>query len=83
MTQIPLYIGNGVTLSPINAEGRVLSKYVRIVADEGKAITNGQVICAIKDILISDLDKWQDCESVEPDDLEDAEALEILLGGVE
>lgn len=81
MIQIPLYTGNGVSLSPINAEGRTLSQYVRIVADEGKAITNGRVVCNAKDILISDLDKWQDCESVESDDLEDAEALDILLGG--
>ena len=62
MTILPLYTGNGISLSPQNADGRVLSNYVRLVADENKAITNGTTITSCVDVLNSDIDKWSDCE---------------------
>ena len=62
MKQIILYTGNGVSLSPINAEGRKVSKYIRLVAEENKAITNGAVITVCVDVLATDIDSWHDCE---------------------
>lgn len=65
MTILSLYTGNGVSLSPKNAEGRTLSNYVRLVADEDKAITNGSQITSCVDVLSSDVDNWSDCELIE------------------
>lgn len=41
MIQKTLYTGNGASLSPVYAEGRTESKYIRLIAEEGKAITDG------------------------------------------
>lgn len=57
-----LYTGNGVSLSPKFEDGRTLSDYVRLVADEEKAITNGERIAICVDVLITDVDLWSDCE---------------------
>lgn len=62
MTQKPLYTGGGVSLSPLNAEGRRLSKYVRLIADDGKAITNGVVVTTCTDVLTENVTSWADCE---------------------
>lgn len=60
---IPLYTGNGVSLSPIEAEGRKLSAYVRLVAEEDMAITNGSRITTCADVLATDVSNWTDCEA--------------------
>ena len=57
-----LYSGNGVSLSPKCEEGRILSNYVRLVADEEKAITDGARIVACVDVLNADVENWIDCE---------------------
>lgn len=62
MIQKQLYTGNGVSLSPVNAEGRTLSKYVRLVAEDGMAITNGTAVSPCVDVLAEDASKWVDCE---------------------
>ena len=62
MIQKPLYTGNGVSLSPVWAEGRTESRYVRLIADEDRAITNGETVTVCVDVLKSDVDKWVDCE---------------------
>lgn len=62
MKILPLYTGNGVSLSPHNAEGRFISNYVRLVAEKEKAITNGEIITDCIDILTDDISKWTDCE---------------------
>ena len=62
MIQKTLYTGNGVSLSPIWAEGRTESSYVRLIADEGMAITNGDIITVCVDVLKTETDKWADCD---------------------
>lgn len=62
MKIVLLYTGNGVSLSPHNAEGRFISNYVRLIAEEEKAITNGEIITDCIDILTDDISKWTDCE---------------------
>lgn len=57
-----LYTGNGVSLSPKFEEGRTLSNYVRLVADENMAITDGTRILTCVDVLNSDVENWHDCE---------------------
>lgn len=68
MTKVTLYSGAGVSLSPINAEGRSVSKYVRLVADDGKAITNGSVVTACADVLAESVSEWTDCEMIDTDE---------------
>lgn len=83
MTEIILYTGGGVSLSPINAEGRRVSGYVRLVADEGKVLKKGDIISTCVDTMASDVPNWTEIDeppAPEPD-LDDAEALSILLGG--
>ena len=82
MTQITLYTGGGVSLSPVYAEGRMESSYVRLVADDGMMLKKGEQYAACVDVLKSDFANWSEVEYEEPEaDLDDSEALEILLGG--
>lgn len=74
MKQIILYTGGGVSLSPIPAEGRTLSKYVRLIADEGRAITNGEAVTTCVDTLTPEV--WTDCDM--PTDEEELTAEEAL-----
>lgn len=62
MIRIPLYTGGGVSLSPQNGEGRRVSEYMRLVADEGKGITNGTIITICADVRQDMTDSWTDCE---------------------
>ena len=86
MTRIILYTGSGVTFSPVYAEGRVESNYVRLVADDGKAMTDGSIITDCVDVLKTGTASWTEIdapEPVEPETVEDkAEAYDILIGGV-
>ena len=63
MITMKLYTGNGVSLSPINTEGRKLSAYVRLVAEDGMAITNGSRVTTCADVLAIDASNWKDCEA--------------------
>ena len=72
MKQVSLYTGNGVSLSPIPAEGRTESRYVRLIADEGMAITNGETVTVCVDVLAEDAQNWRDCEMPEAEDPEEA-----------
>jgi hypothetical protein len=74
MKQVILYTGNGVSLSPVFAEGRTKSKYIRLVAEEEKAITNGVVTTICVDVLETDIDKWTDCALPEEEEVEATEA---------
>ena len=53
MQIIPLYKyireGGGVTVSPIKPESAEYSAMFRIVADEGEAITNGDIVTSCID----------------------------------
>lgn len=77
MIQKPLYTGNGVSLSPVNAEGRTLSKYVRLIADDNMAITNGVTVSTCVDVLAEDVAKWTDCE-LPPEETEEAAEADYL-----
>ena len=83
MTTITLYTGGGVSLSPVYAEGHTESAYVRLVAGEGKTLQKGEIISDCVDVLASDAPNWAEIDAPpDPDpDLDDAEALSILLGG--
>lgn len=65
MRQIPLYSGNGVSLSP-NGEGRTLSAYVRLVADEGMILKNGERETAVVDVLATTVAEWREIPDGEP-----------------
>lgn len=61
MIQKTLYTGNGVSLSPVYEEGRTESKYIRLIADDGMAITNGNTVTVCVDVLKTDAHLWTDC----------------------
>lgn len=50
MTRITLYTGGGVSLSPQPGEGRSVSTYVRLLADDGMGITNGVRVTTAIDV---------------------------------
>ena len=58
-----LYTGGGVSLSPVPAEGRTLSTYVRLIADDGRAITDGSTVTVCVDTTRPEL--WTDCDAPE------------------
>ena len=75
MTIMKLYTGGGVSLSPQDGEGRTESDFVRLVADDGKGITDGNTITTCVDTKTPEA--WTDCDAPdEPiDEQEQAEAL--------
>ncbi|MBO4543242.1 MAG: hypothetical protein J5725_08700 [Bacteroidales bacterium] len=84
MRTITLYTGGGVSLSPVYADGRTVSNYVRLVADDGKMLTNGERELFCADVLAADVGNWTEIAApIEDDDIPDDEALSILLGGEE
>lgn len=68
MRTMTLYTGGGVSLSPVWSEGRTISGYVRLVAEEGKAITNGSFVTACVDVPARDAANWVDCDAAEPEE---------------
>lgn len=83
MTTITLYTGGGVSLSPIYEEGRTQSSYVRLVADEGKALQNGEIVTTCIDVPLSDVGNWTEINEPEPPEPDPTpeELLNILTGG--
>lgn len=59
MTKMTLYTGGGVSYSPEYAEGRTVSDYVRLVADDGMGITDGIVTVTVIDT--NEPEQWTDC----------------------
>lgn len=81
MTTITLYTGGGVSFSPVYAEGRSVSAYVRLVADDGKVLQNGDIIATCADVPSAEVGNWAEIDApVADDDLTPEEALSILLG---
>lgn len=81
MTTITLYTGGGISLSPVYSDGRMISAYVRLVADEGKAVTDGDVTTDCIDILATDVPNWTEIDApIADEDLPPEEALAILMG---
>lgn len=86
MKTVTLYTGGGVSLSPVYAEGRRKSAYVRLFADEGKALQKGEVITTCVDVLASAVSDWAEIDyapSEEPTVEDKAEAYDILMGVTE
>lgn len=82
MMQMVLYTGNGASLTPIAAEGRDTSVYVRLVADDGKVLQNGDTVTQCIDVLAKDVGNWIEIDEPEPEEESTAEeVLNILLGG--
>lgn len=90
MRQITLYTGDGVSLSPQNGEGRTVSQYTRLIADDGKAITNGSIVTICIDVPNAEIVNWSDCDlsalddeisdTPEQSEMEDMVAALTLLG---
>ena len=56
--------------------------YVRLIADEGKVLTNGTNEWNCVDVLPEDVGKWSEIDAPATDEpISDAEALEIITGG--
>lgn len=81
MTKITLYTGGGVSLSPVYAEGRAESNYVRLIANEGMMLQKDEQTAECVDVLKTDVANWSEVEFADDPDLDDSEALSILLGG--
>lgn len=66
-----LYSGNGVSYSPEFSEGMREADKVRLIADEGKVITNGIITLTCKDVTPEEVNNWSDCELIEdfPEDI--------------
>ncbi len=83
MNKINLYTGGGISLSPFDGEDRVLSSVVRLVADEGRGITDGQTVTTSIDTRNPDV--WIDCDLPEETPAEEEpsaeELLDIIMGG--
>lgn len=65
MTQIKYYryLGNnGVIETPIELPGVYHTNFLRIVADEGKILTDGEIKVYSINISENDLDKWTEVD---------------------
>ena len=81
MTRITLYTGAGVSLSPTYAEGRIVSSYIRLVADGDKALQKGEIVCSCVDVLAADANEWTEIDApIDEDEISDEEAFNILMG---
>ena len=71
MKIVKLYTGGGVSYSPLYADGRTESDFVRLVADDGMGITDGIVVTTVIDT--NDPERWADCAApVDPDPQDEA-----------
>ena len=86
MRIVTLYTGGGVSLSPTQREGSVEADYVRLVAEDGYAIINGEYVDDVIDVRKSDVQNWHDCEKPptppEPEPEASAEEIVDILTGV-
>ena len=78
MITMKLYTGSGVSLSPVNAQGRKLSQYVRLVAEEGMAITNGVAVSTCADVPAAETGNWTDCEAPFEEEATEADYIAAL-----
>ena len=62
MRKETLYTGNGVYFTIRKAEGMTEADFVRLTAEEGKAITNGEDITTTADVPKEHTAMWTDCE---------------------
>lgn len=86
MQIVPLYryqrADGGVTTSPVMPEGTEYTMKYRIIADEGKAVTDGTVTAACVDA--DSLEGWTEIDAPAEDEADEdaqyAEAGRILMG---
>lgn len=73
----------GVTVSPEQPdEGTAYELRYRLIADEGRSLTNGEIFTQCTDTATPDA--WQEvADGDDEDELSDAAALNILLGGAD
>ena len=55
----------GYTVSPVKPEGTAFTKRYRLIADEGMAITDGEIVTEVIDV--KSYAGWRDCEKPEPE----------------
>ncbi len=68
--------GGGYTVSPVKPpEGKDFWRRYRLIAEEGKAITNGEIVTQVIDV--SSYAGWKDC------DLPPEEAEELIDEGIQ
>ena len=70
MQTIQLYNFNrpdgGMTVTPVRpSEAGFRTDYVRLVADDGKAITDGKIVACCIDVRADDAGGWTDCDGPE------------------
>lgn len=54
----------GMTVSPdaIEVGAEDAKVRCRLIADEGMAITNGEIVATVIDVDLTDVGRWTDCE---------------------
>ena len=72
-----LYSGNGVSLSLKFEEGRTLADYVRLVADENMAITDGKRVVTCVDVLSVRASEWVEITAEEAETLQKQREVEM------
>lgn len=63
MRKTILYTGAGISLSPEADDGRRVSAYVRLDAEEGIGITDGTSITTSINVKAVEAAKWKDCDA--------------------
>lgn len=72
MKKKQLYKSDSIYLTEHPGEGCTESRYVRLIADEGMAITNGKTITVCVDVLAENAQNWTDCELPTVEESEEA-----------
>lgn len=57
-----LYKGNNIYFTTQNVTGMSEANYIRLTADEGKAITDGENVTQVADVSKENANNWADCE---------------------
>ena len=68
MKNINLYryeTGNGVIITPNAKNETDIPSRMRLVADENKALTNGETITLVVDVLLEDIKNWYEIDYIE------------------
>ena len=86
MIEMKLCTGGGMSFAPVQKDGSIESDYVRLVADDGYAITNGEDVVTVIDVPKRDVQNWTDCDlppiPIDTDpEVDGSELAAILLGG--
>lgn len=76
MKTIKLYTGGGVSLSPMDGEGRRESEFVRLIADDGKGITDGNIVTVCVDTKTPEA--WSDCDAPNDEPIDEQKQAEAL-----